>query len=594
MFDSLTTAALADQLSQQIENGRVQQLGLISRQAVWFEIYASRRRSYLIASAENQAPAVYLTDTEPVWDRQLVTPLLLLLRKYARGGRVISVQQPPLERIITLTFSAGRAPRPEPLHPELSDVEDEDDDDDTEGEVDAIFTHLHCEIMGRHSNLILVDDANLIIESAKRVTTSMSRVRPIAPRRPFIPPPPRHALDPRLVTEADLNSVVQQVSDPRALFKKLPSIVRGMSPQVAAEAVYRASDGYERTIQPAMLAQAIRHLFEPMLTSTWRPVIYRDDDDVPVGYAAQPMRHLASVFREESVGSISRAIEIDAGVGESAPGGGRHAVRATRLVAAVEDAIKRIESKLDALDVEVDRHQNREQFREWGELIFGYLWQIKPGDRELVVNDQRIPLDPRVDPREQARQYIQQYRDAKSADQQIGSVRAGSELELSYLRQLRTLAQQAVGIQDIEDLEAEWRSRKPTGTETRPLKRSSAKKRTTPLLDVKGHAIYVGKSGSENDRVTFDLAGPDDTWLHARGVPGSHVIVRWNGPERDDDAVLLRAAELAAFFSQSRASGRVEVDITPRRFVRKIKGAGPGMVTYRNERTVSVAPVGPT
>jgi predicted ribosome quality control (RQC) complex YloA/Tae2 family protein len=150
-----------------------------------------------------------------------------------------------------------------------------------------------------------------------------------------------------------------------------------------------------------------------------------------------------------------------------------------------------------------------------------------------------------------------------------------------------------VSIQDIEDLEAEWRARKPAGTGSRPLKRSSARKRTAPVLDVKGHAIYVGKSGSENDRVTFDLAGPDDTWLHARGVPGSHVIVRWNSPVRDDDAVLLRAAELAAFYSQSRSSGRVEVDITPRRFVRKIKGAGPGMVTYRNERTVSVAPVGP-
>ena len=104
MFDSLTAAALADQLSRDIENGRVQRLGLISRQAIWLEIFARRRRSYLVASAENQASAVYLTDTEPVGDRQLVTPLLLLLRKYARSGRVVSVQQPPLERVITLTF----------------------------------------------------------------------------------------------------------------------------------------------------------------------------------------------------------------------------------------------------------------------------------------------------------------------------------------------------------------------------------------------------------------------------------------------------------------------------------------------------------
>jgi predicted ribosome quality control (RQC) complex YloA/Tae2 family protein len=592
MFDSLTTAALADQLSQQIVSGRVQQVGLISRQSVWFEIFANQRRSSLIASAEHQAPAVYLTDREPVWDRQLVTPLLLLLRKYARGGRIVSLQQPPLERIITLTFSAPRARPGVPLIADENETDPEDDDDSDEAP-DAIFTHLHCEIMGRHSNLILIDDADMIMESAKRVTSSMSRVRPIAPRRPFQPPPPRKAADPRLVTEAEMQGVLRQFPDRKTLIKQLPSVFRGMSPQIANEAVFRASDGNGEDPRPALLAQTIRNLFEPLLTSAWNPVIYRDEDEFPVGYAAQPMRHLASEFQEESVGSISRAIEIHAGVEESAPGGGRHSVRTARLVAAIGDAINRVEVRLDALAVEEDRHQNREQFREWGELIFGYLWQIKPGDRELVIDDHTIPLDPAIDPREQARQYIRQYRDAKNADQHIGSVRSAAELELTYLRQLQTLVQQAVSIQDIEDLEAEWRARKPAGTESRPLKRSSARKRTAPVLDVKGHAIYVGKSGSENDRVTFDLAGPDDTWLHARGVPGSHVIVRWNSPVRDDDAVLLRAAELAAFYSQSRSSGRVEVDITPRRFVRKIKGAGPGMVTYRNERTVSVAPVGP-
>ncbi|HET7054878.1 MAG TPA: NFACT family protein, partial [Thermomicrobiales bacterium] len=110
MFDALTTAALADQLGHDIEYGRVQRLGLISRQAVWFEIYANRRRTYLIASAENQAPAVYLTDDAPVSDRQLITPLLLLLRKYARGARIVAIQQPPLERVITLSFSSRRTP----------------------------------------------------------------------------------------------------------------------------------------------------------------------------------------------------------------------------------------------------------------------------------------------------------------------------------------------------------------------------------------------------------------------------------------------------------------------------------------------------
>jgi predicted ribosome quality control (RQC) complex YloA/Tae2 family protein len=120
-------------------------------------------------------------------------------------------------------------------------------------------------------------------------------------------------------------------------------------------------------------------------------------------------------------------------------------------------------------------------------------------------------------------------------------------------------------------------------------KRKSAPDRVRPVSDSDGNLIYIGRTGPQNDRVTFEIAGPDDWWLHARGVPGSHVMVRGNGRE-PTDAALERAAAVAAFFSKSRTSGKVEVDIARRRDVRKIKGAGPGMVTYRNERTVLVSP----
>ena len=592
MFDSLTVAALADQLSREVESGRVQQVGLISRRAVWFEIFANRRRTYLIASAENAASAVYLTGIEPVWDRQLVTPLLLLLRKYARGGRLVSVQQPPLERTITLTIAAPRLRAIPSTEIDPTD-NSEPDIDNEDSENDAVYTHLHLEIMGRHSNLILVDDAGLIMESAKRVTPVMSRVRPISPRHPFAPPPPRISRDPRGATERDLAEIMRSAPNATDLVKLLPRAFRGMSPQVAAEAVFRAGEDRDQVTSAAAVARAIRHLFEPMITNAWTPAVYRDEDDVAVAYAAQPMRHLAARYRETPVELISRAIELCDGGSDAGGAEGRHAVRANRLAGAITYAIGRLTAKLDALDSEETRHEGREQLRQWGELIFGYLWQLKPGDQELVVDGVRVPLDPELDPKEQARQYLQQYRDGKNSDERISAVRVTTRLELDYLEQLRTLAGQSVSIQDIEDLEAEWRMRQPSPAGNREGKRSSGKKRTLPVVEVKGHPIYVGRSGSENDRVTFEIAGAEDTWLHARGVPGSHVVVRWHGVDRDDDAVLLRAAELAAFFSQSRASGRVEVDITARRFVRKIKGAGPGMVTYRNERTVSVSPVGP-
>ena len=145
----------------------------------------------------------------------------------------------------------------------------------------------------------------------------------------------------------------------------------------------------------------------------------------------------------------------------------------------------------------------------------------------------------------------------------------------------------------MEVLAAEWEAhRGPTPGAKGPTKRSgAAPKRPKPLVDPHGHAVYVGRSGRENDLITFDLAGPDDTWLHARGVGGSHVVIRWRTPGGVEEAATVEAAAaLAAWYSAARESSAVEVDVARRRHVRKIKGSGPGMVTYRNERTIRVRP----
>ena len=597
MFDVLTTAAVADQLATDIQNGRVQQVGMISRQSLWMEIYANRRRQHLIISIEPGRDAVYLRDDEPVFDRQLVTPLLLLLRKYVRGGRIVGIQQPPLERIIRLTV----ARRLNPAVPQGESVEepgevvesDEELDEDVDDE-DVTFVDLVIEIMGRHSNVLLVGDDGRIMESAKRVTTAMSRVRPILPKLPYWSPPAREGVDPRRATAAALTPIVEGAPDRKTLLRRLPSELIGLSPQIAAEAVYLARTGKQDwPVDPSVSAREIRRLFEPLITGSWEPVVYLGDDDSVAAFASQPLQHLQEHYREERVDSISDAVRRAMAAQRDGVGPGKHGVRGARLSASIEGALSRARAKLEALRAEEERHRNREQLREWGELIYGYLWQIKPGDTELVVDGARVPLDPRLDPKTQAREHLEEYRTGQQADVQIARVRATTERDVAYLEQLHLLAQQAVAIEDIEDIEREWQARGRSVPERQGKPRSSGKKRTRAVESVNGNDIFVGRSGAENDHVTFEIAGPDDTWLHARGVPGSHVIVRWGGRNREDEATLLRAAEIAAWFSKSRSSGRVEVDITARRHVRKIKGSGPGLVTYQNEHTVSVRPVGP-
>src|SRR5215211_5457782 len=338
----------------------------------------------------------------------------------------------------------------------------------------------------------------------------------------------------------------------------------------------------------------MRRLLEPMLTSAWAPVVYRDSDGMPTAFAAVPHLHLAKRFTEEMEPSVSRAAEI-AGGGEDASTPGRHTQRRARLSQAIGVAVERAEARLAKLRSEVAKEANAERYRRWGEAIYGHLWSIQPRQSNLEVESVSIPLDPALTAKENAQAYFERYRKAQSAGEHVPELVAKVETERDYLRQLQSYVGQAETFPELEELAIEWEAftevRKGNSAPQKRRPRSAPPRKTRAMTDRNGNAIYIGRSGAENERITFDIAGPNDTWLHARGVPGSHVIVRWNNPTgEEEEDTLETAAALAAYYSQRRESTSVDVDITRRRHVRKIKGTGPGMVTYRNERTVAVRP----
>ena len=195
MFDVLTIAAVADELTATILDGKIQRVGLTTWRTLAMEVYAGGRRRWVIASADDRDPRLLLSSVEPAIDTAAVTPFLLLLRKYARGGVLIGVENPPLERVVTLSIAKrvrlrrGREDDIEEPEPEPTFDPDDPDPDEIYGVESPTFTRLHVEIMGRHSNLILVDDDGRVMESAKRVNARMSRVRQVAPRLPYVPPP---------------------------------------------------------------------------------------------------------------------------------------------------------------------------------------------------------------------------------------------------------------------------------------------------------------------------------------------------------------------------------------------------------------------
>lgn len=633
MFDVLTMAALADELSTSIVAGRIQRIGLIDRLTVGMEVYAERRRRWLVLSADSQRARVVLGDQAVSLDPALITPFGLLLRKYLRGATIVSVENPALERVLRITVGKRILPINDPqvaATPGFIDhpsgvrfvVESESDGDNTEENLDALdrqieaeeaedddsgtlYLHLVAELMGRHSNLILVDDDGVIMESAKRVTQSMSRVRPIWPRTAYTPPPPVDKPDPRRVTAPDAAQLLASARQDAPLGPLLVRTFRAVSPQIAREVAFRAAGDADATVAslsgdhgPTVLARETRRLYEPMLTAEWEPRFYRNrETDEVVAFAPFPLLHLQESTDEEEAATISEAA-IAAEEAELPGSVTTHLQRRARLSEAIRDARDRLVGRLASLDAQQEKAAASDQYRTWGELIYAYLWQISRGQTELVVDGVTIPLDTKLSPKDNAKAYFERYRKAQGAASALPELRAQAEHEIGYLDQLLVLVQQAHGFAEIEALANEWGANRPgsldapTNTGNRPKPRKDTPGRPKPIRDADGNAIYIGHSGRQNDLVTFDLAGPEDTWLHARGVPGSHVIVRWRIPGMEEDPETIEAAAaLAAYYSAARNAATVEVDVTKRKYVRKIKGAGPGMVTYRQERTIAVRPM---
>ena len=611
-YDVLTIAAVADELSATIGNGRIQRIGLIDSRTLGAEVYAAGQRHYLLASADDRFPRLRLASAMPSLDPALVTPFNLLLRKYARGGIILGIDQPPLERIVQISIAKRHAPLKtgeEAVVPggdhALPNDEIGDDVNDAETELsdaddmDIKHVTLFVELMGRHSNLILIDDTGLILESAKRVNSAMSRVRTVLPRHPYTPPPPPNRLDPRTINHTEAEHFLSALPPEVDLARAFVSSYRGISPVMAREIVFRITGDTSTTAGSAgssaaeALVTETQALLAPLQSTHWNPRVYREHEEDGAGeiaaFAVTPMAHLAASYDEVPVDSVSEA----AALAESAvhrPSPMRHAQRRQRLLDSVATAREKASRRLAALAGEAARAAQVETLRMAGELIYAHLWEIEPGQVELLADKQRVALDPRLSANENAQAYFERYRKAQSAGHQLPALEAESTLEIAYLDQLATLIAQAPGFNELEALAAEWAEASAPEGAPRPRRRA-APKRPKALIDAAGNGVYIGRSGPQNDLLTFDIAGPDDTWLHARGVGGAHVIVRWRNPAAGDDAVTLEAAAaLAAWYSASRESGAVEVDIARRRHVRKIKGARPGMVTYRNERTIRVRP----
>ncbi len=557
-FDSFAIAALVAELSERIVGGRVQDVIDTDALGLGLEIYAARKRRYLYLSADAQHPRALLIDGKLRRGLNKPSQLGLLFRRYIQGSLITAVSQPPWERLLELEVAGN--------------------------------WRIIVELMPRRANVLLVRDG-VILDCLKRVGPAENRYRLSLPNHDYIPPPPIVGrMDPAAITVADLERLLASAENDRLQIRQLlPRNILGMSPLLAREIVFRASGDATTTVldsDAASLYQAFEELIEPLLQRQWQPGIGYVDG-VARRFSVYPLRHLDWRACETLSAAVSACFGSMAGIEA-------YAEAKKPVQAAIDEARAKLNARLVSLRKGARDDRELEELRQSAELILAYQYGIAEGQGELRAQyeldgpERLIRLNPDRNPLENAQAYFRRYDKAKAARAKVPALLRETQTELDFIEQLETDLKAARNWPEIDEVIQLLQARGHGGDQA--LKRIGGG-RTGPLRVVSrdGYVIWIGRNSRQNEQVTFKRAKPRDIWLHARETPGAHVVIRDDG-RRISEELIAKAAAIAAHFSKRRDDARVNVDYTRVKYVKAIKGAGPGMVTYRNERTLAVRP----
>jgi predicted ribosome quality control (RQC) complex YloA/Tae2 family protein len=592
-YDALTVGAVCDELRRTVLGGRVQHVHLPDEHGLAMEIYAQGKGHWLYASAHPQRSRLHLVSARPPRASDDVTPLLLLLRKYVDGGRLDAIEQPPLERIVHLHFGK-RGPAGEPWR-----------------------TSLVVEVLGRQSNLILIDADDTVIDATRRVGPQQSRSRLVMPQVRYDPPPAQPRLDPRRVRGFELAAAGAAFPADRRLRDVLVASLQACSPLLAREVVYRVQGSVDAPVAGAdwdALAAAVVDIWTAAGEDRWAATVALSGERL-TAYAPYPLRSFPD---PQPVASISRAVER--WYGQTAAAVDSLQARKAPFRQALEQVRDRLRGKRYSLEQGLVSAADVATLRRAGEHLLAFGVDLAPGQERFRLPDDEtdLPIDPQVDAVENARRYFARYAKAKAAAAEVPRLLTATEHELRYLDEAMIHLELATALEEINTLRAEWaelgylkgggrtppngpargtsggRGRPGEAGKRREKQRGQQRGRGRPAttfrrLVVGDFDVLVGRSGKGNDALLSREGHPADIWLHARGVPGSHVLIRSAGRPVPDE-VLRHAAALAAGQSQARTSPSVAVDYTQRKYVNRISGAPPGLVTYRGERTIDVTP----
>lgn len=557
-FDGITIAGIVKELQEKIVGGRIYKIAQPEKDELLITIKNNGGQVRILMSADASLPLLYITGQNKT--SPMTAPnFCMLLRKHLQNARIIGVTQPKLERIVQIEL--------EHLN-ELGDV---------------CTKFLTIELMGKHSNIIFYDDKNMIIDSIKHISGMVSSVREVLPGREYFIPHTQDKYNPLESTQEQMKVLLQEKNQP--VYKAIYGIFMGISPSIAHEVCCRAGvDSDKATTELSeqelqCICQEFMQLMQQTREGAFEPnLVY--ENGVPVEYAAVKL----TSYGEEQAAKYESMSELLESYYAQKNIVTRIRQRSVDLRRIVQTALERNVKKYDLQIKQLRDTEKKDKYKVYGELLNTYGYGIAQGaksmealnyyDNEMIT----IPLDPMLTAGENAKKYFDKYQKMKRTYEALSVLTKETKEEIDHLASVSTSLDIALKEEDLVQIKEEL-------IESGYIRRKGGSKKvkitSNPFhyISSDGFDIYVGKNNYQNEELTFKFATGNDWWFHAKGMPGSHVIVKTNGEEMTDRAYE-EAGRLAAYYSQARGQEKVEIDYTQKKNVKKPNGSKPGFVVY--------------
>ena len=571
-FDGVTIAAIVKELNDTCLGGRLYKIAQPESDELLLTIKTGDGQRRLLLSADASLPLVYLTGQNK--PSPMTAPgFCMLLRKHLQNGRITAITQPGLERILHI------------------DIEHLDEMGDLRRKT------LIVEIMGKHSNIIFCNEDGMILDSIKHVSGLVSSLREVLPGKPYFVARTQDKLDPLSCNREQFLSAV--ASRPAPLHKAIYQSYTGISPVLAQEVCHRGGlDGDAPTaafssLELEKVYLVFREMMDRVQNGDFAPAIAYTGKQ-PTEYAALPLTlYSQGPDSLRPCASISALLEQYYAEKNTLT---RIRQKSADLRRIVQTALERNVKKYDLQLQQIRDTEKRDKYRVYGELINTYGYGVEPGSKSFEALNYytgetiTIPLDPQIPVQENAKKYFDKYGKLKRTCEAVTTLLEETGAEIEHLRSIQTALDIALQEEDLVQIKEELMESGYIRKRNPGSKRPKITSRPFHYISGDGYHMYVGKNNYQNEELTFKVATGNDWWFHAKGIPGSHVIVKSEGKTDLPDRVFEEAGALAAYYSKGRDNDKVEIDYIQKKNIKKVAGSAPGFVIYHTNYSLVAAP----